>query len=70
MMLLRAVRVFLAPGATDLRKSINSLSVMVAAVLDPDPLSGHFFVFCNRERNLIKVLYWDRNGFREPVIPF
>ncbi len=63
MMLSCAVGVFLTPGATDLRKSNNSLSVMVAAVLDLDPLSGHLFVFCHRQRNHIKVLYWDRNGF-------
>ncbi len=56
MMLPSAVRVFLTPGATDLRKSMNSLSVMVAAVLDLDPLSGHLFVFCHRQRSLIKVL--------------
>ena len=56
-------RVYLAAGSTDMRKSINGLSIMVADHLEMDPLSGHLFVFCNRRRNMVKVLYWDRNGF-------
>lgn len=56
-------RVYLAAGSTDMRKSINGLSILVANHLEMDPLSGHLFVFCNRRRNMIKVLYWDRNGF-------
>ena len=42
------VRVFLAPGATDMRKSIDTLAILVAGQLDQDPLSGHLFGFCNR----------------------
>jgi len=56
-------RVFLAPGGTDMRKAINGLSIMVEGVLDLDPFSGHLFVFCNRGRTILKVLYYDRNGF-------
>jgi transposase len=56
-------RVFLAPGSTDMRKAINSLSLLVEGTLELDPFSGHLFVFCNRRRTLLKVLYWDRNGF-------
>lgn len=56
-------RVFLALGATDMRKSINSLSMLVEAALDLDLFSGHLFVFCNRRHTMLKVLYWDRNGF-------
>ena len=56
-------RIYLAMGGTDMRKSINGLSILVADHLKMDPLSGHLFVFSNRRRNMIKVLYWDRNGF-------
>lgn len=59
----RSVRIFLAGGVTDLRKSIDRLSVIVSGRLAADPLSGHLFVFCNRRRDRIKVLFWDRTGF-------
>jgi len=57
------MRVFLAPGSTDMRKAINSLSILVEASLRVDPFSGHLFVFCNQGRTILKILYWDRNGF-------
>ncbi len=57
------VQVYLALGSTDMRKSINGLSILVQEHLEINPLSGHLFVFCNRTRNMIRVLYWDRNGF-------
>ena len=56
-------RVFLAAGVTDMRKSIDGLSVLVVDVLEADPLSSHLFVFCNRLRDKIKILYWHNNGF-------
>jgi transposase len=56
-------RVYLFLGATDMRKSINGLSIMVEDCLKLDPFSGHLFVFCNRRRNIIKILYWNKNGF-------
>ncbi len=56
-------KVYLAVGSTDMRKSINGLSIMVEDYLDMDPFCGHLFAFCNRRRNIIKILYWDRNGF-------
>lgn len=58
-----STRVFLAPGSTDMRKAINSLSILVEAFLRLDPFSGHLFVFCNQGRTILKILYWDRNGF-------
>ena len=57
------IKVYLAMGNTDMRKSINGLSILVSGHLELDPFSGHMFVFCNRKRNMIKILYWDRNGF-------
>jgi transposase len=56
-------RVFLAPGSTDMRKAINTLSILVEDTLRLDPFSGHLFVFCNHRNTILKVLYWDRNGF-------
>ena len=58
-----SVKVYIATGITDMRKSINGLSILVADQLELDPLSGHLFAFCNRKRDIIKILYWDRNGF-------
>jgi transposase len=56
-------RVYLAIGSTDMRKAINGLSILVEQHMSKDPFSGDLFVFCNRRRNIIKILYWDRNGF-------
>jgi transposase len=58
-----AVRIRLAPGATDMRKQFDGLSAVVSLVLKADPLSGHVFVFCNRRRDLLKLIFWDRSGF-------
>lgn len=55
-------RVYLAVGATDLRRSFDGLFGLVQAKLGGDPLSGHLFVFCNRTRTRIKVLYFDGSG--------
>lgn len=56
-------RVYLALGSTDMRKEINGLSILVESTLDLNPFSGHLFVFCNRKRSALKILFWDRNGF-------
>ena len=57
------MKVYLAIGNTDMRKAINGLSILVESNMELDPFSGHLFVFCNRRRNILKILYWDRNGF-------
>jgi transposase len=59
----RAAKVYLAVGATDLRKAINGLSILAQQQMGQDPFGGGYFAFSNRARNRIKVLYWDRNGF-------
>jgi transposase len=56
-------RVYLALGPTDLRKSIDSLAALVQESFGLDPFSPCLFVFCNRERNKLKILYWEHNGF-------
>ena len=55
--------VYLCRQFVDMRKSINGLSVLVEAVLAKDPFSGHLFVFCNKRRDKLKMLYWEINGF-------
>jgi transposase len=57
-----ATRVYLAVGSTDLRKSFEGLGGLVRDHMKEDPLSGHLFVFSNRNRNRIKLLYWDGSG--------
>ena len=57
------IRVYLALGHTDMRKAINGLSVLVEGSMQLDPFSGNLFVFTNRQRRILKILYWSRNGF-------
>ena len=56
-------RVYLACGTTDMRKSINGLSAIVAGGFKLDPTDGALFVFCNRNRDRIKIIEWDGDGF-------
>jgi transposase len=56
------VRVFLHAPATDLRKGFDALSGLVTAAFSQDPTSGHLFLFVNRRRDRLKILYWDRDG--------
>lgn len=58
-----SVRIFVAREPVDMRKSFDGLSGVVRDILEEDPLSGHLFVFFNKRRNLVKVLWWDRSGF-------
>jgi transposase len=58
-----SVRVFVARGATDMRKSFDTLSALVREVIEEDPQSGHLFVFLNRGRDRVKILWWDRSGY-------
>jgi len=57
------VGVYLATAPVDMRKNINGLSMMVADVLQQSPQSLSMYVFYNRERNKVKCLWWDKNGF-------
>jgi len=56
-------RIYLYRNPCDMRKSFDGLCGLVRSGMEADPLSGSFFVFLNRRRNLLKCLYWDRDGF-------
>jgi transposase len=55
-------RIYLAAGVTDMRKSFNGLAGVVRELLQADPMSRHLFLFCNRDRNRLKVLVADESG--------
>jgi transposase len=55
--------VYVATGATDLRRSIDGLAALVRDALALDPLSGHLFLFRNRRGDRVKILVWDRSGY-------
>ncbi len=57
-----ATRIYLAPGATDMRKGFEGLYGMVRDRLQCDPLSGHVFLFANARRNRMKLVFWDGSG--------
>jgi transposase len=58
-----ATRIYLYSPACDMRKSFDGLCGLIRSGLGADPLSGSLFVFCNRRRNMVKLLYWDRDGY-------
>lgn len=56
-------KIYLKPGSTDMRKSINTLVPLIRNDMKLNPLEDGYFVFCNKSRHLLKILYWDRTGF-------
>jgi transposase len=60
---LEKVDIYVRPGKTDMRKQINGLSILIQEELKLDPFSGALFLFCNKRRHLLKILYWDRTGY-------
>lgn len=58
-----AVRIYVAPGPTDLRRSIDGLAAVVRTQFGLEPLSGHLFLFRNRRGDRLKILAWDQSGF-------
>lgn len=56
-------RFYLYRSSTDMRKSFDALSGLVRNELKRNPLDGDVYVFLNRQRNLVKLLQWDRTGY-------
>ena len=57
------VRIHLAMGVTDMRKGFDGLAMLAQEVLKQNPFSGHFFIFRGRRGDLVKLLYWDGQGY-------
>ncbi len=58
-----SVRVYLCLKPCDMRRSFDGLHALVNAVMQLDAFAGHLFVFANRRRDRVKIMYWDRDGF-------
>ncbi len=59
----KSVAVYLCREVVDMRKSINGLSILVEEGLGLDPFAERLYVFANRKRDKVKILYWERSGF-------
>lgn len=57
-----STKVWVAAGATDMRKGFNGLAALAEKVLERDPYSGHLFVYRGRRGDLVKVIWWDGQG--------
>ena len=55
--------IYLHRQFVDFRKSINGLSAIIDSELDLPVMSGNLFIFCNKAKDKLKILYWDKTGF-------
>lgn len=62
-MFVEPTRIFLHRDFVDFRKAINGLTAVVEHELNHDAYTGDLFVFCNKSKDKLKILYWDKTGF-------
>ena len=58
-----SLKIYLGVKPVDMRKSFNGLCAIVKNELERDPLSGAVYLFSNKRRTLVKIIYWDGTGF-------
>lgn len=56
-------RIIIRPGTTNMLASRDRLLEIIKSIMKDDPFSGAVFLFCNRNRNILKMIWWDRTGF-------
>ena len=56
-------RIIIRPGTTNMLASKDRLLEIIKSIMKDDPFSGAVFLFCNRNRNILKMIWWDRTGF-------
>lgn len=56
-------RIFIRPGTTDLRISTDEILHLIKKIMNQDPLNGAVFLFCNKRKNILKAIWWDKTGF-------
>lgn len=57
------VKIFVRTEPADFRKQINGLTILIQEEMTEDLFGRNIFLFCNKSRNRIKIIYWDKNGF-------
>lgn len=56
-------QIYVYTESIDMRKSINGLVILLADIFNQNPQTGDLFIFTNKQRNKVKALFWDKNGF-------